>query len=209
MIGILGGTFDPVHHGHLRLAIEVYERLGLREVRFIPAARPAHRYQPLASPLQRLTMLKLALEGERALRVDEREMERPGPSYMVDTLYSLRQEVGNTPLVLIIGTDAFNGIMHWHNWEQLIDLTHFLIVQRPGCPSSDEADVKEFLQRHAVEDSASLHQQPAGHIFILEHPSITLSATYVRHTLKAGRNPRYLLPVSVLQFIQREGLYRS
>lgn len=132
MIGLLGGTFDPVHHGHLRIALEAKEALGLTEVRFIPCRQPPHRGDASATAQQRLDLLRLACGDMPGFAVDTRELERPGPSYMVDTLASLRAERGDEPLCLILGWDAFLGLPGWHRWQNLLDYAHLAVVQRPG-----------------------------------------------------------------------------
>ena len=159
MIGILGGTFDPVHFGHLRLAVEMYQDLGLQEVRLVPCRIPPHRNAPQASPEQRLAMLRLAIEHELGLRVDQRELQRDGPSYMVDTLQSLRDELGpDTPLSLILGMDAFDDIDTWHRWEELIQLAHFIVIQRPGVVPHAGKAAGVLLSRYQVERA----QMPGG-----------------------------------------------
>ena len=132
MIGIFGGTFDPVHYGHLRSALEVKDIFGLSEVRLIPCAQPPHREQPAATALMRLHMLELAIENQPGLIIDTRELNRQGVSYMVDTLKSLRQEFPNEPLLLFIGSDAFNHLKTWHQWQHLFDTAHIVVMTRPG-----------------------------------------------------------------------------
>ncbi len=143
MIGIFGGTFDPVHFGHLRPALEVQQALGLDEVRFIPAGQPPHRDMPHATAPQRLSMLQTAIEDQPGFAADEREIQREGPSYMVDTLALLREELGQIPLCLILGYDAFLGLPAWHQWHRLIELAHLVITHRPGW---NHADLDETLQ---------------------------------------------------------------
>ena len=133
MVGVVGGTFDPIHDGHLRMALEVANRLALDEVRFIPSAKPPHRDEPDATDLQRLNMVELAIMGEARFILDDREYRREGDSYMVDTLESLRDEMGrDVSLILILGSDAFLGLTSWHRWQRLLELTHIAVVVRPG-----------------------------------------------------------------------------
>ena len=131
-IGVFGGTFDPIHYGHLRAALEVKEALELSSVLFLPSSGPPHRRAPIASAAQRLQMVRLAVEGQPGFSVDDREIARGGVSYMVDTLVSLRSELGDTPLCLILGMDAFLGLDRWHRWHDLPGLTHFAVGHRPG-----------------------------------------------------------------------------
>lgn len=213
MIGLLGGTFDPIHYGHLRIALEVKEALDLAEVRFIPCRQPAHRERPAATPEQRVALLRLGLADTPGFAVDCRELERPGPSYMVDTLASLRAEVGDTPLCLILGRDAFLGLPGWHRWQELTDYAHLAVVQR--SPAGTAAQPREatgdelfdtWLTRHHRAPE-QLRTSPAGGLCFLETTLLDISASLIRGLLRAGRDPRYLLPEAVLASIRRTGLY--
>jgi nicotinate-nucleotide adenylyltransferase len=206
-IGIFGGTFDPVHFGHLRPALELLERLSLAEIRFIPCRYPPHRQAPIASPEQRLAMLQLAIAGEPGFMVDERELARSGPSYMVDTLTSLRAEKGSVPLCLILGTDAFRGLPKWHRWVELIELAHFLVVKRPGEPLPQEGELRHFLDGRCICNPAQLGQQPMGFVLPLEITQLEISATQIRSLIRAGRSARYLLPDVIWSYIQMKRLY--
>ena len=208
-IGIFGGTFDPIHFGHLRPALELLEQLSLAEIRFIPSRYPPHRQAPLASPEQRLAMLQLAISGEPGFIVDERELTRSGPSYMVDTLISLRAEKGNVPLCLILGTDAFRGLPKWHRWLELIDLAHFLVIKRPGEPLPQVGELGHFLEERGICDPAQLRQQPMGFILPLEVTQLGISATQIRTLIGAGRSARYLLPEAIWNYIQKGDLYST
>ncbi len=208
MIGILGGTFDPVHHGHLRVALEIHARLQLDKVHLLLSARPPHRDAPLASPPQRLAMLQAAVAGETALIADERELHRAGASYMIDTLQDLREEYANTPLCLILGMDAFRGLPRWREWEKLIDLAHFVVVQRPDTSTPMTAVMQQFLAQHQVDLPSQMWHSPAGTIVMQQVPALTISATKIRMLIANGGNPRYLLPDKVLDLIQQEQLYQ-
>ena len=144
-IGILGGTFDPVHYGHLRAAVEVREMLGLSEVRMLPAARPPHRETPAAAPEHRFEMLRLATAAEEFLLPDDSEMRREGPSWMVDTLSGFRARCGAQPLVLIIGQDAANGLDGWREWRRLFELAHIAVMCRPGSAPANPSVVSVTL----------------------------------------------------------------
>ncbi len=207
-IGILGGTFDPVHFGHLRPALESLESLGLAEVRLIPCGQPPHRSPPRAAAAERLAMLELALAGQPGLRVDVRELERPGPSYMVDTLASLRAELGATPLCLLLGSDAFLGLPGWHRWQELAQLAHLVVMHRPGWElSAVPAPLAQLLEANRVQNPAALAAQPAGAILFQPVTQLEISATAIRDTIAAGRSPRYLLPEAVWERIRAHGLY--
>ncbi len=206
-IGILGGTFDPIHHGHLRLAIELYERLDLAEVRLIPAAHPPHRSLPSASGPLRLKMVQAAISGTPELTVDERELQRSGPSYMVDTLKSLRNEYPHRPLGLILGMDAFMGLPRWYQWQHLITLAHLLVVHRLGTPWHSNTTMQNLLSSHQTHNPDELRNQLLGRIFIAEIPALNISATQIRNLIAKGKNPHYLLPLTVLDIINHHRLY--
>jgi nicotinate-nucleotide adenylyltransferase len=206
-IGILGGTFNPIHHGHLRLALELYERLDLAEVRLIPSAHPPHREQPAVSSQRRLEMVQAAIKGVKGLSVDDRELRREGPSYMVDTLRSLRDDYPHRSLCLILGMDAFMGLPHWYQWERLITLAHFLVVRRPDTSLPDGHVMQDFLKAHQANRFEDLRKQTSGAIWMEKIPELALSATQIRRIIAAGKNPRYLLPLAVLDIINIHQLY--
>ena len=206
-IGILGGTFDPVHYGHLTLAAEVAEQLKLAEVRFIPAGTPPHRPAPFASPQARVDMLKLAISGNPQFSVDQREIARA--RYTVDTLNELRQEVGaSRPLCLLLGTDAFAGLATWRRWEELFNLAHVAIALRPGFSLKDLPPVlaAEFVKRRAPLPRAAVNS-PCGGIVVLEITPLDISASMIREQLAEGASVRDLLPPAVLDYIRINHLY--
>lgn len=210
MIGIYGGTFDPVHYGHLRTALEVKEALGLEAVRFIPARLPPHRAPPSASPDARRRMLEAALvDAPPGFMLDERELMRPGPSYIVDTLRSLRQELGGEiPLCLLIGMDAFLGLPTWYQWQAIFELAHVVVMTRPGYALRWPAGlVEQLLVRQSVKED--LPRSPAGAIYFQPVIQLDISSTFIRQCLATGRDPRYLLPDSVLALIRQEGYYQT
>jgi len=207
-IGILGGTFDPIHHGHLRLAIELYERLNLAEVRLLPSARPPHRAAPSSSPELRYAMLQAAIADTQGLTADDRELRRPGTSYMIDTLYSLREEFPQRSLCLILGMDAFISLPHWREWEKFIELAHIVVVKRPGKLLPMVHTMRDFLNVRGLHHPKKLHKRLSGYVWVEEIPSLTISATQIRALLANGQNPRYLLPLSVLKIIETHQLYR-
>ena len=207
MIGILGGTFDPIHHGHLRCAQELLQDLPLDEVRLIPSRIPPHRDTPHASVEQRLRMLKAALDGVPGFIVDARELSREGPSYTVDTLRSLRAEFGAMPLCLIVGMDAFSGLESWHRWQELIGLAHIVVAHRPGWMAPQTGAVAELLNRHAAHSAAELRAQPAGRILPWPITGLDISASAIRVQVAAGKSPRFLVPEAVARIIAAERLY--
>lgn len=208
-IGILGGTFDPIHYGHLRPALELLQTLELAEVRFAPCRIPAHRGTPLVTAEQRLALVRLATDGQPGFVADDRELRREGPSYMFDTLTSLREELGNeTPLVLIVGADAFRDLPTWHRWRELTSLTHIVVMQRPGAAQSLPPTLAEFVTPREVHEPAALRQKSAGGILFQSVTQLDISATRIRALLARGQSPRYLLPDPVLAAIHDRALYR-
>ena len=206
-IGILGGTFDPIHFGHLRAALEVSEQLNLAHVRLIPSARPPHRNKPHASPQQRLMMLHLAMKNADNFIVDDRELQRDGPSYSVDTLLSLRSDFPDTPLFLLLGTDAFLAIQTWHQWQRLLELAHIVVIRRPDESLMMPMELDLWYQQHlAIPNDA---QSLAGKIWPVTVTQLAISATAIRTAVSEGKSPKYLLPDAVIQLINQLGLYRS
>ena len=208
MIGILGGTFDPVHHGHLRCAVEVQQGCELRELWFMPCGQPPHRRLPLADAGQRLAMLEAATADQPGFTVDARELRRNGPSYTVDTLLSLREELPEAPLCLLLGMDAFLGLPSWHRWERIIELAHVIVMCRPGAdPAPAPAPLRELLAARRVESARELRRRPAGGILLQTVTQLDISASRIRELIAHGRSVRYLLPDRVLEHIRRERLY--
>lgn len=208
MIGIFGGTFDPVHFGHLRPALDVKQALGLREMRLIPAFQPPHREQPEANPGQRLTMLRAAVGTESDLLVDNCEMRREGESFMVDTLIELREELGDEPLCLVLGADAFLQLDDWRQWKKIPQLAHIVVTHRPGWEldvDNASAEIQQLWRECHVETSSELEAQPAGKIMSLSVTPLDISATKIRALVAAGNSPRYLLPDSVWNLIRMHG----
>ncbi len=213
MIGIFGGTFDPVHIGHLRPALELFEILQLDELRLIPAGMPPHRRAPRASGAQRLLMLHKAIAGQPGFVLDEREIERTGPSYMVDTLSELREELGGQrPLCLLLGMDAFLGLSSWYRWQEIPRLTHLVVSHRPGWLPEHLDDhggpLAELADSCLVTDPCELTCKPAGLIFMQPVTQLDISSTRIRALIRKGRNPRYLLPDEIWIYIQEQQLYQ-
>ena len=207
-LAIFGGTFDPVHIGHLSVAWEAAELLDA-EVRLLPASVPPHRVAPLANAQQRVAILHAALQGQSRLTLDTRELDRDGPSYTFDTLTELRAEQGGRPLVLLLGADAFAGLPGWHRWRELFDVAHIGVLSRPGVDVSLSDELRQEIARRRVEDAAALRALPAGRLVELTVTPLEVSATRIRELLAAGRDPRYLLPAGVFTDPTLLAPYRS
>lgn len=209
MIGIYGGTFDPIHFGHLRVALEISETLRLSELRFIPCQIPPHRERPGASAEQRLRLLQAALSNAPPqFTIDTRELDRAGPSYMVDTLQTIRREIGElSPMALILGMDAFMGLPGWHCWKTLPNLAHIVVMSRPGFKPDWPHDLEDGLRHRAVDTMHELHHHPSGRIWFTEVTVLDISASKIRSLLKQGLSPRYLTPDPVLDLIGELDLY--
>lgn len=208
-IGVMGGTFDPVHNAHLRSALELLEGLKLAEVRFTPAGRPPHRDPPVATPRQRLEMLELALAGQGGFVIDDRELRRDGPSYMVDTLSSLRAELGERPLCLLLGMDAFDHLHEWHRWQEIPELAHLVVMLRPGVGLPLSQALGDLLAERKIHHPEDLAKKSAGGILFEPVSQLDISATRIRELLGQDLSPRYLLPEAVWNYIRERGLYRS
>jgi len=207
---MLGGTFDPIHHGHLRLALELRDRLGFDQVRLLPCALPVHRESPGCSALQRLEMVELAVGHEPGLLVDDREVRADRPSYSFDTLQSLRAELGKqASLTLVMGTDAFLQFDSWHRWQEFLSLCHILVVVRPGWHLPEQHPMNTWLEQYRVERVEPLLKQPAGLVVLQQLASLEISATAIRQQIGAGQSPRFLLPDVVWSHIRQQGLYVS
>lgn len=205
-VGILGGTFDPIHNGHLRSALEVIEEFGLEHVRLVLSARPPHRKQPLASEEQRLEMLHAAVKNNSNFVIDDRELKREGPSYSVDTLKSLRDELSGKSLYLILGSDAFNHLSTWYQWQQLLKLSHIVVMQRPDEPIALREDMKTWYQEHI---GSSKHSAlSSGKIWPVKLTQLNISATAIRSDIIEGVRPTFLTPDPVIRLIKELSLYQ-
>ena len=206
-IGILGGTFDPVHFGHLRTGLDVVEQLELAQLRLVPCAMPAHRDNPSATAQERRLMLELAIKNHPKLMVDDRELLREGPSYTVDTLESLREDYPENPLFLLMGTDTFSQLTTWSRWTQILPLAHIVVMRRADEPWMLSNQLSEFYEQNlASEDDASLK---AGKVWSLPVTQMGISATAIRDRLLRGDDVRYLLPDAVISLIEQLHLYRA
>lgn len=207
-VGIFGGTFDPVHIGHLRLALELKQQLTLDEMHLLPCYLPPHRPTPGASAAQRVAMLHLALQGCPELQLDTRELQRDKPSYTVDTLIELRSHLGaQVSLSLCMGMDSFNSLDSWYEWQQLIRLAHIVVVERPGFELPELGPVAELVRRHRTNADA-IHLAPAGALVVTAPRLLPVSATEIRAQIQAGQSPQFLVPDSVWRYIGEQQLYR-
>ena len=206
LIGLLGGTFDPVHYGHLRPALDVMQAAALDEVRFIPNSVPPHRDTPVLSDQQRAELVQLAIADTPGFILDLRELEREGPSYMVDTLTSLKQEFAESTLCLIMGMDAFNGLPQWHRWQTILELCHLIITTRPGFEMSDlsiHADMQESLKQRISDDPKCLQQRSAGQILLQSVTQLDISASHIRQQLSNQQSIQFLLPEAVREKLEQ------
>lgn len=209
LIGINGGTFDPIHYGHLRPALEVQQTLGLEQVRFVPCYQPVHRGQPSVSAVQRCEMIELAIAGQPSFCLDTIEIDRGGPSYMVDTLAALKQRYADSEeavaLVLIMGTDAFANFHKWHNWQEILRLANIAVTHRPGEALPLYCQAGQILRAHHVRQFSQCCEQ------IVDVPvtQLDLSATALRNYLHQGQSVDYLMPPTVIDYIEQHQLYRD
>ncbi len=208
LTAIFGGTFDPVHFGHLRAAVEARESLQLDRLNLLPAGNPPHRDGTFASAEHRLAMLRLAVKDDPDLPVDPREVLREGYSWMVDTLAEIRAESGpGRPLALLLGQDAVNQLDSWKDWRRLFELAHIVIMRRPDSPHGYSAQLMAEIEPRLVYDPAALRRQPCGRVLPLEVTQLAISSTDIRQRLQAGKSCRYLLPHEVIGYIRQHGLY--
>ena len=211
-IGLFGGTFDPVHFGHLRLATELGEAFHLEKVIFIPAGLPYHRGRGAhASNDQRLTMLKLATARDARFDVDDRELKRGGNTYTYDTLAEIRKERGpGTPLVFLLGTDAFARIDTWHRWAELFDLAHFAVAVRAGdeaWSSKGPGTIPRDIWPRITLNPHELDSAPAGKVMTFAMTPLSISSTAIRASAAEGASIRYLTPDPVAEFVRSHNPY--
>jgi len=204
LIGINGGTFDPIHFGHLRAALEVQLKLNLEQVRFVPCYQPVHRQSPMVSSEQRAKMIELAIQGQSKFCLDRIELERGGPSYMVDTLATLKQRNERVGLVLMMGTDAFSRFHTWHNWQQILKLANIAVMHRPGDGLTLYSESGQILRAHQV----AQFSQPSEQIMEVAITQLDVSSTAVRSHLQHDMPVDYLLPPQVIDYIKTHHLYQ-
>lgn len=207
-IGILGGTFDPIHNGHLRPAQEIMQQLGLAQIRLLPNHIPPHRPQPVASSAQRLAMVELAAAACPGFVADDRELRRSQPSYTYDTLQALRDELPETPICFLMGMDSLLSLPTWYRWQELTDLAHLVVSVRPGWDSLFPPDLARWIHAHELHDIAGLQQATHGKLALVCNQPVDISATALRAALAHGQLPPDMLPQKVAEYIREQGIYR-
>lgn len=208
LIGILGGTFNPIHFGHLRVAQEIAEALHLSQIKFIPSANPPHKPNPQVSAQQRAEMVQLAIQDNALFSLDTRELTRTGPSYTIDTLKSLRDEYHDTAFCLIIGTDAFANLDQWHEWLSILSYCHLILVPRPSrnTPPLNQT-LAGVLQQHGTQEVQQLRLHQSGCIVQQAVTALDISSSQIRAAVAQGTSPIYLTPDSVMEYIRLHRLY--
>jgi len=206
-IGIFGGTFDPIHYGHLRTAFEILQALRFGEIWFVPSGDPPHRGETYAPAELRLEMVAAATQNEPRFVVDDRELRRDGPSYTVDTLASMREEQPDAAMGLILGMDAFLGLSSWHRWQEILDLAHIVVAHRPGWRAPDLGPLGEMIAEHGTHRVEDLHEAPNKRIHIHAVTQLEISSTEIRELVMAGRDPRFLMPDVVRDVIMNSNCY--
>lgn len=205
---LMGGTFDPIHHGHLRLALEVRELLGVESLQLVPSATPVHRAATQVSAQDRLAMLRLAVASESGLEVDPCEIERDSASYTALTLAHKRQQIGaDRPLCWVMGADSFLTFLNWREPETILSLAHLVVINRPGYPLAPSLPLLDLMAERQTFQVGDLAVKPAGSILMWTLPELEVSATAVRDLIAAGRSPRYLIPDLVWDYIKTHQLY--
>ena len=207
MIGLFGGSFDPIHYGHLRAAIESYQHLELSKIIFIPCYQHAFAKPLQATAIQRLQMLKLAIAEHSFFSLDERELRRQGTSFMIDTLIQLASENRRQKFALIIGLDTFLGLSKWKQWQQLLNYASIIVLHRPGYTITQNHQMYPYLKQHHCINKKTFRQQHSNSILLLSTPLLQISSSYIRQQIKAIQNPYYLLPKAVIDYIRQERIY--
>ena len=208
-IGVFGGTFDPIHYGHLRSAFEILQALRFDEVRFIPCGDPPHRGNTVADAGLRYRMVSAAIAGQDGFVSDDRELRRKGLSYSIDTLNSLREEFPDRSLGLIVGMDAFLGLPKWHRWDEILNVAHIIVAHRPGWKAPDRGPLGSLIAEHGTHQVDDLHQATCGRIHIHAVTQLEIASTEIRELVAAGRDPRFLMPDAVRDVIKETGIYMS
>ena len=208
-IGIFGGTFDPIHYGHLRTAFEMLKALRFDEVRFIPCGNPPHRGITYADAELRYRMVDAAIKGQEGFLSDDRELRREGPSYSIDTLTDLREEFPERSLGLIVGMDAFLELPKWHRWDEILNFAHIVIAHRPGWRAPDIGALGNLIAENGTHRVNDLHEVTHGRIHIHAVTQLEIASTEIRDLVAAGRDPRFLMPDAVRDVIKQTNLYMS
>ncbi len=207
IIGLLGGTFDPIHYGHLRMAVEVQERLQLNAVHLTPNFLPPHRALPIASAADRMAMLEAAVSAEPTLIADAREIKRQKPSYTIDTVLEMRAEMPQQTLAVIMAIDAFLGFLSWHRFDEILQHAHLIVAHRPSFALPKAGSLATWMAARWQQDTAYIHQHQAGGILFCAIPALDISASGIRKQIAMKLNPRYLLPDEVYTYIKNHHVY--
>src|SRR5579863_6517455 len=208
-IGLFGGTFDPIHFGHLRTAFELLQALKLAQVRFLPTGDPPHREAPLAAAPLRLEMVRAAVVGQSGFSADDREIRREGVSYTVDTLTELRQENAQRPLCLLLGMDAFLGMPTWHRWRDIFDLCHVVVAHRPGWKAPMMGPLGKLMVDRGTGSVRELQGALSGRIYVQAVTQLEIASTDLRAVVSSGQDLRYLVPDAVRDIIMGSGCYAA
>jgi nicotinate-nucleotide adenylyltransferase len=209
MIGILGGTFDPIHEGHIKIAKAALTHLSLSRVELIPSYQPPHREKPIASPEDRFAMAKLAITSEPLFHVNDIEIKRKGISYSIDTLIALRKQIPHEPLCLLLGTDVFAHFTTWHEWKKIPFYAHLIIVGRSNSIPPAHPELQALLEKSTTTALSDLQKYPAGKIFYLNNALIPISATLIRASLQLGEKNISDLNSAVEHYIREKGIYQN
>lgn len=208
VIGIFGGTFDPVHHGHIQCALYVQQHCQLSQLRLMPSHLPPHRATPGVSAEHRARMVELAISDYPQLELETLELEQQRPSYTSDSLAQLKQRYHHHTLAFVIGMDSLCYLTQWHNWQQILQLSHLLVCQRPGY-NPQQGDAPQLLQQYGCDNLQQLHDKTAGHIFVLHNPQHNISATMLRQQLALPDSQPPAICETVLNYIRQHRLYQN
>lgn len=207
-IGINGGTFDPVHYGHLRPALEAMQSLGLHQVRFVPCYQPVHKDQPNVSADERCAMIELAIQHQPQFVLDRIEIDQGGKSFMVDTLEQLKQRFPEQGLVLMMGTDAFAKFDRWQQWQRILELANLVVMHRPGEPVPTAGKAGQIFAQYGLQ-AGHAFSALQGQIKDLAVTQLDISSTLIREQLQAQKSAEYLAPANVIAYLQQQGLYQE
>lgn len=205
----MGGTFDPIHHGHLRSAVDILDYFQFKTLRLIPCYQPVHKGEPSVSAEQRLKMVELGIQLDARLSVDAREILREGPSYSIDTLIQFREELGaEEPLIMVVGMDSFLSLPTWARWQELLNVAHILVISRPGWEPNLISTLESFYEKHRAKSAAELQCAPAGKIWMQSFTSLAISSSQVRNLCRQNASIAYLVPETIQRFIEAHSLYK-
>lgn len=207
-IGILGGTFDPIHYGHIKLALEAQQQLKLDQIRLIPVNIPPHRESPVANSVHRQAMIELAIKDKKTFYLDRRELESEEISYSINTLKSLREEYAEDSLCLILGRDAFNKIDSWKDWQELLHYAHIIVANRPNeSPHKISTELQTWIEKYQTTDQSQIQNNLSGQIYSINIPMLDISSSMIRQLYSEHKSVENLLPKSIQTYIKDNHLY--